>query len=78
MGKDIQRKINGVGQWIVSLMFQFGVWLTKILLFIVEQSFSLDIIDVVADKLGKAMQNIAGIEVNRNLKVKVYSRRLLK
>ncbi|HFJ9417268.1 TPA: CD3337/EF1877 family mobilome membrane protein [Bacillus paranthracis] len=61
VGKDIQRKINGVGQWIVSLMFQFGVWLTKILLFIVEQSFSLDIIDVVADKLGKAMQNIAGI-----------------
>ncbi|HFJ9429689.1 TPA: CD3337/EF1877 family mobilome membrane protein [Bacillus cereus] len=61
VGKDIKRKINGVGQWIVSLMFQFGVWLTKILLFIVEQSFSLDIIDVVADKLGKAMQNIAGI-----------------
>ncbi|MBT2576900.1 hypothetical protein J7E43_05695 [Bacillus sp. ISL-8] len=61
VGKDIQRKINGVGQWIVALMFQFGVWLTKILLFIVEQSFSLDIIDAIADKLGQAMQNIAGI-----------------
>lgn len=61
MGKDIQRKINGVGQWIVSLMFQFGVWLTKILLFVVEQSFDLDIIESIADKLGEAMQNIAGI-----------------
>lgn len=61
LGKDIQRKINGVGQWIVSLMFQFGVWLTKILLFVVEQSFDLDIIESIADKLGEAMQNIAGI-----------------
>ncbi|HDR6289244.1 TPA: type IV secretion system protein [Bacillus cereus] len=61
VGKDIQRKINGVGQWIVSLMFQLNVWLTKILLFVVEQSFSLDIINSIADKLGEAMQNIAGI-----------------
>ncbi|MBM6649408.1 CD3337/EF1877 family mobilome membrane protein, partial [Bacillus sp. RIT 809] len=64
IGKDIQRKIYSVTQWGVDLAFQFSLLLVKGVLFVVDQSLRLDIIDNVADKLGTAMQNIAGVENN--------------
>ncbi|MGG1168732.1 CD3337/EF1877 family mobilome membrane protein, partial [Bacillus mycoides] len=64
IGKDIQRKIYSVTQWGVDLAFQFSLLLVKGVLFVVDQSLRLDIIDSVADKLGTAMQNIAGVENN--------------
>lgn len=42
--------------------FQLNVILGQLTIFLVDQALNLDIVDAVADKLGAAMQNIAGIE----------------
>ncbi|HFJ9418131.1 CD3337/EF1877 family mobilome membrane protein [Bacillus cereus group sp. Bce033] len=64
VGQDIQRMIYSTFQWLVNLAFQFNTLLVQLTLFLVDQSLSLDIVDVIADKLGAAMQNIAGVGSN--------------
>ncbi|MGE6504247.1 CD3337/EF1877 family mobilome membrane protein [Bacillus wiedmannii] len=64
VGQDIQRMIYSTFQWVVNLAFQFNTLLVQLTLFLVDQSLSLDIVDAIADKLGAAMQNIAGVGPN--------------
>lgn len=61
IGKDLQRMLYTVCQWFANMAFQLNVVLGKLTIFLVDQALQLDIIDVVADKLAAAMQNIAGV-----------------
>ncbi|AEA19869.1 MULTISPECIES: CD3337/EF1877 family mobilome membrane protein [Bacillus cereus group] len=62
VGKDLQRMLYTTCQWFANMAFQLNVILGQLTIFLVDQALNLDIVDVVADKLGAAMQNIAGIE----------------
>ncbi|MEE6146263.1 CPBP family intramembrane glutamate endopeptidase [Bacillus cereus] len=62
VGKDLQRMLYTTCQWFVNMAFQLSVILSQLTIFLVDQALNLDIVDAVADKLGAAMQNIAGIE----------------
>ncbi|MGG1152832.1 CD3337/EF1877 family mobilome membrane protein [Bacillus wiedmannii] len=62
VGKDLQRMLYTTCQWFGNMAFQLNVILGQLTIFLVDQALNLDIVDVVADKLGAAMQNIAGIE----------------
>ncbi|PEM49430.1 CD3337/EF1877 family mobilome membrane protein [Bacillus toyonensis] len=62
VGKDLQRMLYTTCQWFGNMAFQLNVILGQLTIFLVDQALSLDIVDAVADKLGAAMQNIAGIE----------------
>lgn len=61
MGKDLQRMLYTTCQWFANMAFQLNVILGQLTIFLVDQALNLDIVDAVADKLGAAMQNIAGI-----------------
>ncbi|PEC30390.1 hypothetical protein COM99_28310 [Bacillus cereus] len=61
MGKDLQRMLYTTCQWFANMAFQLNVILGQLTIFLVDQALNLDIVDAVADKLGEAMQNIAGI-----------------
>ncbi|MEW4152642.1 CD3337/EF1877 family mobilome membrane protein [Bacillus thuringiensis] len=61
MGKDLQRMLYTTCQWFANMAFQLNVILGQLIIFLVDQALNLDIVDAVADKLGAAMQNIAGI-----------------
>ncbi|HDX9614238.1 TPA: CPBP family intramembrane metalloprotease [Bacillus toyonensis] len=62
VGKDLQRMLYTTCQWFGNMAFQLNVILGQLTIFLVDQALNLDIVDNVADKLGAAMQNIAGIE----------------
>ncbi|PED89360.1 CD3337/EF1877 family mobilome membrane protein [Bacillus toyonensis] len=62
VGKDLQRMLYTTCQWFGNMAFQLNVILGQLTIFLVDQALNLDIVDTVADKLGSAMQNIAGIE----------------
>ncbi|MBZ4225825.1 CPBP family intramembrane metalloprotease [Bacillus wiedmannii] len=62
VGKDLQRMLYTTCQWFGNMAFQLNVILGQLTIFLVDQALNLDIVDAVADKLGAAMQNIAGIE----------------
>ncbi|AYY25378.1 CD3337/EF1877 family mobilome membrane protein [Bacillus sp. FDAARGOS_527] len=62
VGKDLQRMLYTTCQWFGNMAFQLSVILSQLTIFLVDQALNLDIVDAVADKLGAAMQNIAGIE----------------
>ncbi|KZD51648.1 CD3337/EF1877 family mobilome membrane protein [Bacillus cereus] len=62
VGKDLQRMLYTTCQWFANMAFQLSVILSQLTIFLVDQALNLDIVDAVADKLGAAMQNIAGIE----------------
>ncbi|MFQ6571320.1 CD3337/EF1877 family mobilome membrane protein [Bacillus sp. AF53] len=62
VGKDLQRMLYTTCQWFANMAFQLNVILGQLTIFLVDQALNLDIVDAVADKLGAAMQNIAGIE----------------
>ncbi|WP_050249072.1 CD3337/EF1877 family mobilome membrane protein, partial [Streptococcus pneumoniae] len=62
VGKDLQRMLYTTCQWFANMAFQLNVILGQLTIFLVDQALNLDIVDTVADKLGAAMQNIAGIE----------------
>ncbi|HFK1812442.1 TPA: CD3337/EF1877 family mobilome membrane protein [Bacillus cereus] len=62
VGKDLQRMLYTTCQWFANMVFQLNVILGQLTIFLVDQALNLDIVDAVADKLGAAMQNIAGIE----------------
>ncbi|KAA8472442.1 CPBP family intramembrane metalloprotease [Bacillus paranthracis] len=62
VGKDLQRMLYTTCQWFGNMAFQLNVILGQLTIFLVDQALNLDIVDTVADKLGAAMQNIAGIE----------------
>ncbi|MGH1282496.1 CD3337/EF1877 family mobilome membrane protein [Bacillus basilensis] len=62
VGKDLQRMLYTTCQWFGNIAFQLNVILGQLTIFLVDQALNLDIVDAVADKLGAAMQNIAGIE----------------
>lgn len=61
VGKDLQRMLYATCQWFANMAFQLNVILGQLTIFLVDQALNLDIVDTVADKLGAAMQNIAGI-----------------
>lgn len=61
VGKDLQRMLYTTCQWLANMAFQLNVILGQLTIFLVDQALNLDIVDTVADKLGAAMQNIAGI-----------------
>lgn len=61
VGKDLQRMLYTTCQWFANMAFQLNVILGQLTIFLVDQALNLDIVDTVADKLGAAMQNIAGI-----------------
>ncbi|KXY80519.1 MULTISPECIES: CD3337/EF1877 family mobilome membrane protein [Bacillus] len=61
VGKDLQRILYTTCQWFANMAFQLNVILGQLTIFLVDQALNLDIVDTVADKLGAAMQNIAGI-----------------
>ncbi|PGP09318.1 hypothetical protein CN995_01755 [Bacillus cereus] len=61
VGKDLQRMLYTTCQWFGNMAFQLNVILGQLTIFLVDQALNLDIVDTVADKLGAAMQNIAGI-----------------
>ncbi|MCU5092590.1 CD3337/EF1877 family mobilome membrane protein [Bacillus toyonensis] len=61
VGKDLQRMLYTTCQWFANMAFQLNVILGQLTIFLVDQALNLDIVDAVADKLGAAMQNIAGI-----------------
>ncbi|PGL50302.1 CD3337/EF1877 family mobilome membrane protein [Bacillus thuringiensis] len=61
VGKDLQRMLYTTCQWFANMAFQLSVILSQLTIFLVDQALNLDIVDAVADKLGAAMQNIAGI-----------------
>ncbi|MED3540701.1 CPBP family intramembrane glutamate endopeptidase [Bacillus toyonensis] len=61
VGKDLQRMLYTTCQWFSNMAFQLNVILGQLTIFLVDQALNLDIVDTVADKLGAAMQNIAGI-----------------
>ena len=61
VGKDLQRMLYTTCQWFGNMAFQLNVILGQLTIFLVDQALNLDIVDSVADKLGAAMQNIAGI-----------------
>ncbi|HDV8369867.1 TPA: CPBP family intramembrane metalloprotease [Bacillus cereus] len=61
VGKDLQRMLYTTCQWFANMAFQLNVVLGQLTIFLVDQALNLDIVDAVADKLGAAMQNIAGI-----------------
>ncbi|WP_416713140.1 CD3337/EF1877 family mobilome membrane protein [Bacillus cereus] len=61
VGKDLQRMLYTTCQWFTNMAFQLNVILGQLTIFLVDQALNLDIVDTVADKLGAAMQNIAGI-----------------
>ncbi|OAK08716.1 Isocitrate dehydrogenase [Bacillus wiedmannii] len=61
VGKDLQRMLYTTCQWLANMAFQLNVILGQLTIFLVDQALNLDIVDAVADKLGAAMQNIAGI-----------------
>lgn len=61
VGKDLQRMLYTTCQWLANMAFQLNVILGQLTIFLVHQALNLDIVDTVADKLGAAMQNIAGI-----------------
>ncbi|HDR7860118.1 CD3337/EF1877 family mobilome membrane protein [Bacillus toyonensis] len=61
VGKDLQRMLYTTCQWFANMAFQLNVILGQLTIFLVDQALNLDIVDAVADKLGVAMQNIAGI-----------------
>ncbi|MBK5429715.1 CD3337/EF1877 family mobilome membrane protein [Bacillus sp. TH30] len=62
VGKDLQRMLYTTCQWFGNMAFQLSVILSQLTIFLVDQALNLDIVDAVADKLGAAMQSIAGIE----------------
>ncbi|HDR5269052.1 CPBP family intramembrane metalloprotease [Bacillus thuringiensis] len=61
VGKDLQRMLYTTCQWFGNMAFQLNVILGQLTIFLVDQALNLNIVDTVADKLGAAMQNIAGI-----------------
>ncbi|MDA2073752.1 CPBP family intramembrane metalloprotease [Bacillus cereus] len=61
VGKDLQRMLYTTCQWFGNMAFQLNVILGQLTIFLVDQALNLDIVDTVTDKLGAAMQNIAGI-----------------
>ncbi|MCU4948823.1 CPBP family intramembrane metalloprotease [Bacillus cereus] len=61
VGKDLQRMLYTTCQWLANMAFQLNVILGQLTIFLVDQALNLDIVDTVADKLGAAMQNIAGV-----------------
>lgn len=61
VGKDLQRMLYTTCQWFANMAFQLNVILGQLTIFLVDQALNLDIVDTVADKIGAAMQNIAGI-----------------
>lgn len=61
VGKDLQRMLYTTCQWLANMAVQLNVILGQLTIFLVDQALNLDIVDTVADKLGAAMQNIAGI-----------------